>query len=414
MRCKNSSKCAVHRPEQSDSYDCVVAKRQYETQAGPVYAYDAHSQYWDRMITDDIEYRRRMLCDLKEVGQTNYNSWQTRGPIQKVERIVGPISLTQIQMHDRVFYIFADEHTVYKHDHKHDPTEKPLGMEDIDFIEFLDLVLRTSPYPIDVIIETYTYDLGKDELVVHQNKDGSLRRLKYLERLHNEANDKDLFLRRITDIKDNELMLVKVSEWFKKCLVPSKRGRCRYSARHRFHNNDYRVSIDYLIAAEELLGPIPEAGKLKWLQQLKPSELRKLLDGQFKIEEQLSNCDQDVAQIIRGWLEENTKDIFHEFVKLAYKFDSDFMTCMAESDTFMALMDAYTMARSMRSFKEKSNHNDTMRNIFMYVGFEHADHYVELLKRLGGDLKTRSHAQSKIVDVRAFRPWTLMPSKDQV
>ena len=61
--------------------------------------------------------------------------------------------------------------------------------------------------------------------------------------------------------------------------------------------------------------------------------------GQFKIEEQLSNCDQDVAQIIRGWLEENTKDIFHEFVKLAYKFDSDFMTCMAESDTFMALMD---------------------------------------------------------------------------
>ena len=68
----------------------------------------------------------------------------------------------------------------------------------------------------------------------------------------------------------------------------------------------------------------------------------------------------------------------------------------------------------MRSFKEKSNHNDTMRNIFMYVGFEHADHYVELLKRLGGDLKTRSHAQSKIVDVRAFRPWTLMPSKDQV
>ena len=96
MRCKNSSKCAVHRPEQSDSYDCVVAKRQYETQAGPVYAYDAHSQYWDRMITDDIEYRRRMLCDLKEVGQTNYNSWQTRGPIQEVERIVGPISLTQI------------------------------------------------------------------------------------------------------------------------------------------------------------------------------------------------------------------------------------------------------------------------------------------------------------------------------
>ena len=50
----------------------------------------------------------------------------------------------------------------------------------------------------------------------------------------------------------------------------------------------------------------------------------------------------------------------------------------------------------------------------MYVGFEHADHYVELLKRLGGDLKTRSHAQSKIVDVRAFRPWKLMPSKDQV
>ena len=416
-RCKNSSKCAVHRSEQPerpiDTYDCMVAERQYEAQAGPVYPYDEYSEYWDRMITDDIEYRRRMLCELEEVGQTNYKSWLTRGPVQEVERIIGPVSLTHIEMRDKVFYIFGDEHSLYEFDSIEDLFE----MEDIDILEFLDLVLRTSPYPIDVIIEASTEDLLSEAKLVNRNEHGKIiGGRKHLEWLSREGNEDHLNIRRrFTDSANDKVMLEQVSDWLKECLVPSQRDQCRYPTRHRFHNNDFRRGLDWLIAAEGLLGQLPEINKNAWLQQVRLSEWKKILNAQFKIDAQLSKCDPDVAKIIRHCLEQRTKKGFEPIPGVDQKsLDLYFIEYMRRSSTFQAHMDAYTIARTMRSFKKRSKHSDTMRNIFMYAGHSHATNYVELLKLLGGALKTNVQADNKILDVRTLRPWILIPSKDQV
>ena len=419
-RCKNSNECAVHRPEKAerpiDTYDCMVAERQYTAQSGPVYPFDEVSEYWDRMIIDDIEYRRMTLCDLKEVGQTNYKCWLTRGPIQEVERIIGPVSLTQIEMRDKVFYIFGDEHSPYEFD----SIDNLFEMEDIDFLEFLDLVLRTSPYPIDVVIEASTEDLLSQAKLVKRNRDGKIiKGRKHLEWLNGENNDNlngDNIRRRFTDIANDKVMLEQVSDWLTECLVPSKRGHCRYPARHRFHNNDHRRSLDWLIAAEELLGHLPEIHRNAWLQQIQLSKWKQILNDQFKIEKQLSQCDPDVAEIIRNWLDQKTKKGFEPILGVDQKLlDLHFIEYMRRSSTFQAHMDAYTIARTMRAFKKKSKHSDTMRNIFIYAGHNHALNYVRLLKLIGGKVKhTLGLVDNKILEVSKFRPWTLMPSEDCV
>jgi hypothetical protein len=346
----------------------------------------------------------------------------------------------------KIFYLFHDVHM--RNSVSCDTAEAGRVM---NIAEFMEHVVKESPYTIDFVLETYDMAMPF-------------------------RGEKKCYL---DDLRAK----------FSGCFSGERSKWCAFKdAPARFHYNDVRqrytaqlaqMASYYndlfrweredrfdVVAAYEILVPA-------W--NTLPEWKAELLEA-YKVNKQLSLCTPDVRRIIEEWLsariaaveEELTRDLtgFHDFMQrlkeaaevqklhgsitftqlqhvrghLPTRFSLN-MVMGGHLRFTVLIMDAYTVARMFRTFirrgdaSEPLRHdNAPMRNVFVYTGATHSENYVELLHALGctrdvevvnaapiiadsDDILTMVRlydAWSQCIDVDVFKPWPLVNTNTDV
>jgi hypothetical protein len=88
----------------------------------------------------------------------------------------------------------------------------------------------------------------------------------------------------------------------------------------------------------------------------------------FKIEKQLSFCDNHVAEVLQQWMTEQLSLYYNQ------GYDS-------KMNLLSVYMDVYTMARMFRT-RWSTSSAPLCHNVFVYTGLAHSQHYQSMLQRL--------------------------------
>lgn len=333
-----------------------------------------------------------------QVHNEKYEKWLHDDPINKIKSLTGPMGLTRMKFYGsrncptKIFYLFHDVH-IFNHCKAFSQSTR------ID--HFMNDLINTSPYFIDFILETPEITPGQEG-----------------------------------QIEENTYMNI-LRKKFIKCFTRQtrKQGECNLTSNTRFHFNDWRfnsksfmsILTDFNIYNEirfyEIDGMKVDGLKTKYnyvdsklkirelATELQPwfskttSQIDAYFRTEFRIAKQLDQCPTFVKNTIQKWISEK----LDESESLGYISTLNRIGKVMEKDkTFdakeknwqivqhsqevaeilislgMIYMDAYTVGRMFRSFKQRGReyHKD-MRNVFVYTGAEHTANYINILTRLG-------------------------------
>jgi hypothetical protein len=334
-----------------------------------------------------------------QVHSERYEKWLHNDPVNKIQHLTGPVGLTRMRFYGsrncstKIFYLFHDIHLF-------NACKAFSNSTRID--HFMNELINTAPYFIDFILETPEITPGQE-----------------------------------SQIEDDSYMNI-LRKKFIKCFTRQtrKQGECNLTSNTRFHFNDWRLNSKSLMSIVTTFNSYSEIrlfeiqrmpmdgfkkkynyvidSKLKirelatelqpWFSQTK-SQIDAYFRTEFRIAKQLDKCSTFVKNIIQKWINEkldepeilgyiSTLNKIGRVMEKDKKFDEnekDWQMIGPAHEVYdivislgMIYMDAYTVGRMFRSFKqhEREYHKD-MRNVFIYTGAEHTKNYIDILTRLG-------------------------------
>lgn len=289
-----------------------------------------------------------------------YRRWAQTTAINTFRMLEGPYRIQRVRIDaadgcpSKIIYLMYD-----RHDKNTGCGSNPNAINVVDFFKTM---LGTCPYVIDTIIEAEP-----------------------------DANDRN---------GENRSHMSTLGFELKACLQRHDRSGCNFR-NARVHFNDWRdYFVDPKLSLKLYLQNLHNASAVEFYTRILKENRRTLeewdvvLRKHANVDKELSKCPDNVRDVIDNWLKEAVKD--QEIADAVQQFndwvDQGLRPDQAPKNPFGAgavlgipYMDAYTVARMFKRFSSKhGEYAKDMRNIFVYTGGTHCEHYVEILRRLGG------------------------------
>lgn len=323
--------------------------------------------------------------------------WLT-APFQRHENMLGPCRVVRMYYEkdhcpSKIIYLMGDVHL-----RGSDTLQSCKNSESVT--DFMKQVVKTSPYMIDFVLETYEYEYTRNSNPTD-----------YLSDLRKEFNT--CFHRGTRHTED-----------------------CQYRSvfqRVRFHFNDVRLNYKGIQNVQVTLKVFKNFNDHAYdfmIDELKPyvkstEEWKTFLMVEFKVTKQLEHCAPHVRQVILDWIDEQLKDpelnsyldAFRSFV------DTKDLTRIPTNpfgtgdELMIIFMDAFTVGRMFRTFnKRHEEYSKDMRNVFLYAGNYHIKNYVTLLTRIGCTVSAETGPceysnvglPKQCANVKKLTPWKLI------